>query len=188
MEWYHRPAVRPATGVGALALGVLGWYTIVNGAPGALPTLRAIGATLVSLAGFVALGVARTPARPFGPLRLVLGIAIALSLLTILSMPIPPHAETIGSDVALSAVILLALGASLLLEPRPRIARGLLVALAALGIALDYVVVRYLTWPVVNADVKSAAATIAFISSACIAALLVARAPRSGARISNPVP
>ena len=183
-----QPAMRAAIGVGALALGTLGWYAIVNGAPGALRGFWALGAMLVSLGGFCALAFARSPARPFGPLRLALGIAIALSLVTILSMPIPPRAETIGSDVALATVILLALSASLLIVPRPRIARGLLAALAALGVTLDYAVMRYLTWPDVTPDIKSAAATVTFIGSACVAALLLARSPRDGSRISRNVP
>jgi hypothetical protein len=180
-------AMRAALGVVALALGTLGWYAIVNGASGALPGSRALGAMLVSLCGFFALTFARTPTRPFGPLRLVLGIAVALSLVTILSMPLPPRAETVGSDVALGIVILLALSAGLLIVPRPRVARGLLVALAALGVTLDYAVVRYLTWPAVTSDIKSAAAIITIIGSACVAALLLARPPRGGSQVSRTV-
>lgn len=183
-----RPEIRAALGVVALAFGTLGWFAIVNGTPGPLSIGQALSAVLVNLSGFVALSIARTKARPLGPLRLTLGIAIGLSLLLILSMPLPPRPATVGSDVLLGTVILVALIAQLLVAPRPRMAYSLLILLAGLGVACEVAVVSYLRWTGVSLQTKGAAAQLAFIGSACVAALLIAWPLRQGASRARVVP
>jgi len=179
------PAIRAALGVFALAFGILCWYAIVNGTPGPLSRPQAIGAVLVNLGGFVALRVARTPARPLGPVRLTLGIAIGLSLLLILSMPLPPRPETIGSDVLLGAIIVVAVSAQVLLGQRPQMAAGVLALLALLGVICEVPVVTYLGWAGVTPDTKAAAAQLSFIGSACVAALTLAWPRRDSASSSR---
>ena len=165
--------VRAFIATAGLAFGIVCFFATVNGIAGALSPLRAIVALTITFAGFLALGMARTVERPHGPVRLTLGIVIALSLLTILSMPIPPRPETISSDVILGAIIICALSAHLLLVPRPRIALMLLAVLALAGLFCDYAVARWLGWPGVTPAIKTAAANMAIIGSACIAALML---------------
>jgi hypothetical protein len=180
--------VRAVIGIVGLATGILGWFSLVNSHEGALALDRAIAALAICFIGFASLGAARTSTRPYGPVRLVLGVAIALSLRTILSMPIPPRPETIGSDVTLGAIILIALSASLLLVPRNGLALGLLAVLGALGVLLNYGVARYLMWSGVTPAINSSAAIMAFIGSACMSAIVLALPPSAMVSAKRRVP
>lgn len=167
--------LRPFLAVAGLALGALAWFAEVNSHPGPLSRPQVLIALVPSLIGTLALGIARTSERTLGPARLALVLATLLSLLMILSMPIPPHRETVGSDIVLGIVIVLAISAYLLLDPQPRIALIILTGMAAIGLLLDYAVAVYLTRPGITASVKESASWVAFTGNACIAAAWLAR-------------
>ncbi len=167
--------LRPFLGIAGVVLGALAWFAVVNSHPGPLSRPQVLLALVPSLTGMLALGVVRTPGRTLGPARLALVIATLLSLLMILSMPIPPHRETIGSDVVLGIIIILAISAYRLLQPQPRIALIILAGLAVIGLLLDYAVSVHLMRPGITPSVKDSASWVAFTGNACIAAAWLGR-------------
>lgn len=167
--------LRPFLAVAGLALGALAWFAVVGSHPGPLSRPEVMLALVPSLTGMLALGLARSQERTLGPARLSLIIATLLSLLMILSMPIPPRRETIGADTVLGTVIVFAVSAYLLLDQKPRLALIILAGLAAIGLLLDSTVAIYLMRPGITSGGKESASWVAFTGNACIAAAWLAR-------------
>jgi len=162
--------VRVVGAAAALGVGVASWHPLLTRQAGASEAATLVVIFAILAGSFGALAILRTPSWPNAPVRVALAAATMLAGMIILSMPIPPRAETWGSLITLTAVAIAALLVEALLARRPRVAAWLLLFLGVVGVAIAYVASRYAMAPPTGAAVKESFGPVALLASACVVA------------------